>query len=157
MLKYHHVLYCTDFSEDADIALIHAVDLAKRYQARLHVLHVMDSPYRYMPSDTREGAGPGEMASATPEVIERVRADVIERYQGRLEGLSDVTWTVTPGVPFVEIVRFARENQVDLIVMGAAGRSEFERVRYGSTVENVSRRAHCHVMAIRNPEKTYTL
>ena len=48
-------------------------------------------------------------------------------------------------------------NKVDFIVMGASGSSELDKQTFGSTVENVARRAHCHVMAIRNPELAFKL
>jgi len=156
MVSYKNILYCTDYSEDAGIAFVHAVDFARRYGARLHILHVLDTIYRYLPSLSTEGQPKGSAITATPELIAEVANKVKERYQSRLEGLSDVLWTVIPGVAFVEIVRYSREHDVDLIVMGAAGKSELDQINYGSTVENVSRRAHCHVMAVRNPEKTYT-
>jgi nucleotide-binding universal stress UspA family protein len=57
----------------------------------------------------------------------------------------------------VEIVRYAREHKVDFIIMGASGSSELDKQTFGSTVENVARRAHCHVMAIRNPELAFKL
>ncbi len=57
----------------------------------------------------------------------------------------------------MEIVRYARENEVDFIVMGATGSSDLDKQTFGSTVENVARRAHCHVMAIRNPELAFKL
>ena len=57
----------------------------------------------------------------------------------------------------LEIIRFARKKTVDVIVMGAMGKSEIDRQSFGSTVENVARRAHCHVMAIRNPEASLKL
>ncbi len=156
MVTYNKILYATDYSEDADIALIHAVDHAQKYGAELHIFHVLLSRHRYMPGETLEG-GEDESgwADASPEVIERVTELIKERYQGQLNGVDVVKWVVVPGVPFVEIVRYARENDIDLIVMGATGNSELDAVKYGSTVENVSRRAHCHVMAIRNPEKAY--
>lgn len=50
-----------------------------------------------------------------------------------------------------------RENDVDLVVMGMEGASVREDTHYGSTVEQVAKRCPCHVMAIRNPERTYTL
>ncbi len=157
MVEYKNILYCTDYSEDAEIALVHAVDFAKRYGARLHIIHVLDSPHRYMHIETTEEQPKGAAVSVTPELLEEVARKIKDRYQNRLEGLEDVVWEVVPGVAFVEIVRYARENDVDLIVMGTTGKSELDRISYGSTVENVSRRAHCHVVAIRNPEKTYTL
>ena len=157
MIEYKNILYCTDFSEDAEIACVHAVDLAQRHGARLHILHVLRSLHRYMPTETLDQKAPNGVVEASPEVLARAEADLRRRYQDRLEGLQDVVWRVAVGTPFVEILRYARENQIDLIVLGAAGTSELEPTHYGSTVDQVSRRAHCHVMAIRNPEKTYTL
>ena len=159
MVGYKNILFCTDYSEDSEIAFVHAVDLAERYGAQLYVLHVLHSAHRYAHWTTDEEVNDNstEWKDATPELIDKVTRKIKDRYQDRLTAVDDVTWTVLPGVPFVEIVRFAREKDVDLIVMGAVGRSELEPTTYGSTVESVSRRAHCHVMAIRNPEKTYTL
>ena len=48
-------------------------------------------------------------------------------------------------------------DKIDLIIMGALGKSEQDRLVHGSTVANVSRYAHCHVMAVRNPAKQFTL
>ena len=157
MLGYKNILYCTDFSEDAEIALVHAVDLAKRYRARLHVLHVLPSLHRYMPTEAYASRPYSEIVEASPEILAKVTEEIKERYAKQVEGVEDVTWTVVCGVAVVEIVRYAHDNDIDLIVMGAKGSSEFPMVKYGSTVENVSRRANCHVMAIRNPEKTFTL
>ena len=158
MVAYKNILYCTDYSEDADLAFIHAVQFAQRYQSRLHVLHVLDTIHRYSPHETSEPAEEQEKDwIVSPELIDKVKTKVIDRYQPRLEGVSDVGWTVIPGVPFVEILRYARENDIDLIVMGSAGESEQDQTSFLSTVANVSRRAPCHVMAIRNPEKRYTL
>jgi nucleotide-binding universal stress UspA family protein len=157
MIEYQNILYCTDFSEDAEIALYHAVDLAKRYGAKLHVLHCPHTTARYMPTETDEGAPEGEVVDVTPELTERLLADLKARYTDKLDGLEGVSWKVCAGTPFVEILRYARENNVDLVVMGAVGSSANEQTHYGSTVEQVSRRSPCHVMAIRNPERTYTL
>ena len=55
------------------------------------------------------------------------------------------------------IVRFARANGVDFIVLGASGSSELDKTTFGSTAENVARRAHCTVMAIRFPGKIFNL
>lgn len=157
MIAYKNILYCTDYSEDADIALLHAVDFANRYGAKLHVLHILLSPHRYMPDETSEGDPEGNMKGIGADVIEEVRELIKKRYEHRLTEVKDVEFIVSRGVPFVEIVRYARENEIDLIVLGVSGNSEMGGKDYGSTVENVSKRAHCHVMAVRNPAKSYTL
>jgi nucleotide-binding universal stress UspA family protein len=157
MIDYKNILYCTDFSEDAEIAFVHAVDLAERYGAVMHVLHVLPSLHRYSPTEATKVRGQSEVVEATPELIQEASDELINRYRDRLNGVKETNYQVLAGTPFVEILRYARDAQVDLIVLGAKGFSELEPTHYGSTVDQVSRRAHCHVMAIRNPEKTYTL
>jgi nucleotide-binding universal stress UspA family protein len=157
MMGYKNILFCTDFSEDAEIAFVHAVDLAERYGAKLHVLHVLHSTLRYTPTETTEHAAPDDVTYASPEVVDKAVADLKRRYQERLAQVREVAWVVKPGTAFVEILRYVRENPMDIIVMGSSGTSSREPTHYGSTVEQVSRRAPCHVMAIKNPERTYTL
>ena len=48
MIDYKNILFCTDFSEDANIAFLHALDLAKKYGAKLHLFHVPHSSYSYL-------------------------------------------------------------------------------------------------------------
>jgi len=158
MIAYKNILYCTDYSEDADLAFIHAVDYAQRYHSQLHVIHVLDTIHRYQPTETSEAEEHKQKDwTVSPELVEKVKQKVVQRYAPRLEGVEGVIWNCIPGVPFVEILRYARENDIDLIVMGAAGEHEQDQTSFLSTVSNVSRRAHCHVMAIRNPEKRFTL
>jgi len=157
VMQYNNILYCTDYSEDAEIALVHAADLARRHGATLHVLHVLKSRHRYLPTETYEGQEEGEVAMVTPELVEEAVAKLKQHYGPRLQEVAQVHYQVVAGTAFVEILRYARDKAIDLIVLGAAGESEKEPTHYGSTVEQVSRQAHCAVMAIRNPEKTYTL
>jgi nucleotide-binding universal stress UspA family protein len=157
MIQYKNIMFCTDYSEDAEIAFVYAADMAPRYGARLHIFHVPPSLHRYMPTETGETAPPGEVIQITKEVKEKITGDLRQRYESRLPPDIETVFETAVGTPFVEILRYAREKGVDLIILGAKGASEFEPTHYGSTVDQVSRRAHCPVMAIRNPEKIYTL
>jgi nucleotide-binding universal stress UspA family protein len=142
MVEYSNILYCSDFSEEAEMAFHHAVDFCQRYSARLHLLHV----------------DPNKKEQVVDEkLMGQAEADLKARYGHRLEECNQADFAVRVGVPFVEIVRYAREHNVDFIVMGASGSSELDKQTFGSTVENVARRAHCHVMAIRNPELAFKL
>jgi nucleotide-binding universal stress UspA family protein len=100
---------------------------------------------------------PDEEGTVDEELMAKAEADLKARYGDRLEKCNQAVFAVRVGVPFVEIVRYARENKVDFIVMGASGSTELDKQTFGSTVENVARRAHCHVMAIRNPELAFKL
>ena len=158
MIEYKNILYCSDFSEEAEMAFHHAVDFCQRYDAKLHLLHVLHSAYKYMRHVVDEYVEPDkEEQVADDELIKQAEQDLKSKYGSRLEKCAQAVFAVRVGVPFVEIVRYAREHKVDLIVMGASGSSELNKQTFGSTVENVARRAHCHVMAIRNPELAFKL
>lgn len=160
MIEYRNILFCTDFSEDANIAFSHALDLAKKYNARLHILHVPHSSYAYcrhiVDEHVSEDALGGE-AFFNEEVEKRAKAALEEEYEKRLVNFDDFLFVVKAGSPDVEIIRYAKKNDIDVIVMGALGKSELDRIEHGSTVANVSKYAHCHVIAIRNPAKQFTL
>ena len=160
MIEYKNILYCTDFSEDADIAFSHAFDLARKYQAKLHILHIPHSSYAYtrhvVDEHVPEDAAGGE--SFYNEKIEKQATEALRSaYEKRLGDFTDYVFVVKGGAPDIEIIRYAKKNDVDVIVMGALGKSERDRIEHGSTVANVSKYAHCHVIAIRNPAKQFML
>jgi len=160
MIEYKNILFCTDFSEDANIAFLHALDLAKKYNARLHILHVPHSSYTYLRHVVNEHVdegSPGGEAFFDQDVEKRAKKALTNEYEKRLKGFKDYLMIVKSGSPDVEIIRYAKKNDIDVIVMGALGKSELDRIEHGSTVSNVSKYAHCHVIAIRNPAKQYTL
>jgi nucleotide-binding universal stress UspA family protein len=160
MIEYKNILFCTDFSEDAHIAFLHALDLAKKHHAKLHIFHVPHSAYSYsrhvVDEHVPEGS-PGGEAFYSEEIEKRAEAALREEYEKRLGDFRDYVLVVRNGSPDVEIIRYAKKNNIDVIVMGALGKSELDRIEHGSTVANVSKYAHCHVVAIRNPAKRFTL
>jgi nucleotide-binding universal stress UspA family protein len=160
MLEYKNILFCTDFSEDANIAFLHALNLAKKYSANLHVMHVPHSPYTYqrqvVDQHIPEGTGVDGQAFFTKEIAEQAENHLRESYLKRMGEFKDYCFVVGCGAPDIEIIRYAKDHSIDLIVMGALGTAEVGELR-GSTLESVSRYAHCHVMAIRNPAKQFTL
>lgn len=160
MIAYRNILYCTDFSEDADIAFLHALDLAKKYEAKLHILHVPHSSYAYcrhvVDEHVPEGS-PGGEAFFDEDIERRAREALKESYEKKLGDYPNYLLVIKSGSPDVEIIRYSKKNDIDVIVMGALGKAEQDRMIHGSTVANVSKYAHCHVIAIRNPAKQFTL
>ncbi len=160
MIEYKNILFCTDFSEDADIAFFHALDMAEKYDAKLHIIHIPHSSYTYsghvVNEHVPEGAPSGQ-AFFTEKIAKRAEDAVRERYEKKLGDIKNYSFVIKNGSPDIEIIRFAKKNDIDVIVMGALGKSEQDRLVHGSTVANVSKYAHCHVIAIRNPAKGLTL
>jgi nucleotide-binding universal stress UspA family protein len=160
MIEYKNILFCTDFSEDANIAFLHALDLAKKHGAKLHIFHVPHSSYSYMRHvvDEHVPAGsPGGEAFFDEELEKQATKALKEQYEEKLGDFKNYLFVIKSGSPDVEIIRYAKKNGIDVIVMGALGKAEQDRLVHGSTVANVSKYAHCHVIAIRNPAKQFTL
>ncbi len=161
MLDYRNILVCTDFSEDANLAFVHGLNLAIKYGAALHVLHVPHSPFTYtryiVDENIPEGKGRDGQAFFDESVVEEGLRRLREVYGPRMGEFTAYRFVVRCGSPDIEIIRYAKENDIDLIVMGALGKAEFDKLVHGSTVANVSKYAPCHVMAIRNPARQFTL
>lgn len=142
MLPIHTILYPTDFSPAAQPAFALACALARDYQARLVVLHVMEPPR----------ANFGELGPIYPAVGE-MRAE-LEAALGELRPIGGhvlLERRVVEGPAVATIVEVARELPAELIVLGTHGRRGIGRMLMGSVAENVLRQAPCPVLAVRSP------
>jgi len=121
-----HILVATDFSDTADAALDVAIQYARVFKARLHLMHV---------------AVAGEIA------ISRLLADATARAE------PDVAVSVAgaAGDPAEAILHYADRQPVDLIVVGTHGRTGVSRLILGSVSERVLRGANCPVLAVPAP------
>jgi universal stress protein A len=144
------ILVPTDFSETADEALEYAKVLAGQLGASLHLMHVFSDPYAaaaYAP----EVYGP--VAASLPEraldearrcLLARLTADEEERFSG--------TRAIVSGLTAPQIVRYANDQAMDLIVMGTHGRRGVAHLLVGSVAEHVVRTATCPVLTVRSPK-----
>ena len=148
MVGIKKILVPTDFSEYSKSALPYAVDLAKKYNARMVILHIFDeellSPIFF------------EAGGSAKEYYDRLQNRFEAAIDDFLSGVDtenvEVEAQLGNGTPFVEIIRFARENGVDLIIMGTHGRSGIAHALLGSVTEKVVRKSPCPVMVVRHPE-----
>jgi nucleotide-binding universal stress UspA family protein len=141
MIKIDRVLVPTDFSEYSDQARTYACELAKRFDAELHLVHVV----HLVAQPFYGGPISDELLNPEEPALEK-----LEGLQGPdLDQVSRVVRRVQVGSPFVEIVRYARENDVDLIVMGTHGRTGLAHALIGSVAERVVRKAPCPVLTVR--------
>jgi universal stress protein A len=152
VIDLHRILVPTDFSKHSEVALTYAAALAEKFGAQLLLLHVVQDLALFIPDAVAVAppiAAPVEQfAAAAREALERVaRADNLKRLNVRRE--------VREGTPFYEIIRFAKEGDVDLIVMGTHGHSGLTHVLLGSVTEKVVRKAPCPVLTVRHPEHEF--
>lgn len=146
-IRVTNILLPTDFSNIALEALHYARDFADVFEARLHCLHVIDEAHQYWSSISPECIPVGP----PPENLLALVSERMERFADEhLSGLKQPPVTdVIIGRPFAEIIGYARENEIDLIVMGTHGRGAIAHVLLGGTTEKVVRKAPCAVLTVR--------
>jgi nucleotide-binding universal stress UspA family protein len=146
-MKLKTILFATDFSEGSKNALPYAVDLAKRYEAKLFFMHVI-----YDIARTTGWYVPHIAAEEIYRDIEKSAAKELEKtFIEEMRGFKDIEHVVMKGTPYEEITKFAETNKVDLIVLATHGRTGLDRLLFGSTAEQVVRYAPCPVLSVRLP------
>lgn len=147
MISLKTILVPSDFSECSDEALRYGLELARRFDASLHLLHVVQDPV------TQPWAAEGFSAPLF-EVVEQWQRQAEARLRASVPDADRHRVTVASVVatPYAEILAYAAANDVDLIVMGTHGRSGVSHMLLGSIAERVVRRAPCPVLTVRRPQ-----
>jgi nucleotide-binding universal stress UspA family protein len=145
------ILVPTDLSDTSKVALAYGVALAEQFTASLHVLHVVEAIVGsyVLPWDTgaREQFDRAIASSAWDDLNDLLPSDARKRLDAHL--------ALECGTPFVEIVRYVRAHEIDLIAMGTHGRGGVTHLLMGSVAENVVRSSPCPVLTVRHPEHEF--
>jgi nucleotide-binding universal stress UspA family protein len=144
MSRIKKILVPFDGSPHANEAAAYAADLARRYDAALTLLYV-DHAVSYAFPEAKT-LSRGKLLGDIQESYER---DVGARRTALAAGAPRVDSITQRGVPAAEILRCARDDDYDLIVMGTHGRTGVARMFLGSVAEDVLRSAPCPVLTIR--------
>ncbi len=139
------ILVPIDFSEDADLAVLHAVNIGRAYDSEIILFHVIslfdndpnNPDYRF--PDVKE----------IYSKLEEIASDNMQQLQESHLKMNFDQVVVRGISPAEEILLYEKENKIDLIVMGTHGRSGLRHFLIGSVAERVIRNAACPVMSIR--------
>jgi nucleotide-binding universal stress UspA family protein len=144
MPQIRRILYPTDFSERSETAWAYAKSFAKKYASELHLIHVLQEPVAVLPESSIAVAAP---AANLPELIEAAE-NGLRQYE--VEAPASITdRRVLHGPSAEEIVRYAKEAEIDLMVIGTHGRTGLAHVLLGSVAEKIVRKAPCAVLTVR--------
>ncbi|MGG1677696.1 universal stress protein [Neobacillus sp. NRS-1170] len=146
-LKYQNILVAVDGSKEADWAFKKGIEIAKRNNAKLLLVHVID---------TRSFALVETYDTVIGDRAEKLAKDMLENYQQQAidAGLPEVQYEIDFGSPKVRIPReLARKHKVDLILCGATGMNVVERFFIGSVSEHITRYAPCDVLVVRTEKE----
>ncbi|MFB6079992.1 MAG: universal stress protein [Haloferacaceae archaeon] len=139
---FENILIPTDGSEGAQRGAQHGLDIAEKYGSTVHVLFVVDERLRgSTPALSSEELAFEQWEKAGEEAM----ATIVERVE---ELDLDAVTECVRGHPYAAILKYAEENDIDLIVMGLHGRSETRRPHIGSTTEMVLRESDVPVLPV---------
>lgn len=144
-VEIRRILLPTDFSAPAKQAQQYAIELAERFGAQLHLIHVVPQlPLPFPDSNS---------VWVVPDIDVKSQIEVAKR---RLEQEVSTEWasshscvsSVEAGFAVDEIVRYATKNDIDLIVVGTHGHTGLNRLLLGSVAEKIVRLAQCPVLTV---------
>src|SRR5471030_2393649 len=144
-IRIQKILLPTDFSEYSAAATKYACELATKFDAELHILHTLETHLVSTPNFA--------MGLDLPKYVSESKAAA----EKSLAGVLDPKWAagrkviqaVVEGSPKVQIIQYARKQNIDLIVLATQGRTGLAHVIVGSVAETVVRTAPCPVLTVR--------
>jgi len=153
MIVLKRILVATDFGEVAEVALDYGRALAAQFGATLHVLHVAQNLYL-------STIGTETFAGLTPRLqqeVENAARKGLEELLIDSDGSGPPTKArvLTGTSPALVIVGYAKDNSIDLIVIGTHGRGALAHIITGSVAERVVRLAPCPVLTVKHPEHEF--
>lgn len=143
---FSNIVFGTDFSKAAASAFLFALKLAKEVGAKLHLFHAIDIHF----GDT----GQTQRQEVIEKKVEEARERIEKRYVSQMDGFDNYEIEIWEGLPYVEILKFAREKDGDLIVLAHHTKEiDPEKALLGSTVEQVVLRATQPVASVNRPDR----
>lgn len=143
-MEVRRILFPTDVSEGSAHAVPYVADLTRHYGAKLYIIHVVYDITRatgmYVPHIN--------MDELYRDIETNAKKELEKCCVEELRGYRDIEYRILKGVPHEEILKFADENNIDMIIMGTHSRKGLDRVIFGSTAERVVRHAKCPVLTV---------
>ncbi|OPY87775.1 MAG: putative universal stress protein [Smithella sp. PtaU1.Bin162] len=152
--KYKKVLFCTDFSENSDCAFDYAFGVAKRDDSILYILHIIpDIPDQYF-AELQTFVKKDNIHDVNKALEKSCKKKYEKQYLSKIKDKDKVKFVIKPGREEDEILKFAKEENVDLIIIGTHGRTGVKHIFLGSVAEKVIRHSSLPVFVIPCKDKS---
>ncbi|MHB8383702.1 MAG: universal stress protein [Candidatus Binataceae bacterium] len=136
------VLAPIDFSEFSKDAMRSAWELASELGAEMHLVHVVAPHHSFLEQQSTDITRAAVISEQTEEELLRIK-------KADFGNSPKVTTAVITGAPVVELCKYAKENQIDLIFLATHGHTGSEFLKIGSVTEKIARNAPCSVLVYR--------
>jgi nucleotide-binding universal stress UspA family protein len=155
MITLKNILVATDFSEPSDAALLYGRNFARQHGATLHVLHIVDDAMAHAMTPVGIAPDIGEVQMELEADAERRLNELVtDEDRVRLHARTAIR---TSGWPASAILAYAKDEEVDLIIVGTHGRTGLAHFFLGSVAQQVVRSAPCPVLTVRHPEREFAI
>lgn len=152
MIAIKNILVATDFGPAAETALTYGRALAETFGARVHLLHVVQNVYLVAPAYDSAGLSPEVQLGIEAAARKQTEAGLTDDERRTQRALAV---TVTSMSPAAAIVAYAKDHDIDLLILGTHGRGPFSHLLMGSVAERVVRTAPCPVLTVHHPEHEF--
>ena len=146
MKEIHKIIVPIDFLEHTDQIIEYAVYIAKKFDSKLHIIHVVEPPPSYV---GYEYPSLGSFDEEMTELAEKMMQELIDKNQNTLAGCEQ---KIIKGDIIDSIIQYTEEANGDLIIIGTHGRKGLSKMWLGSVAERVIKRAPCPALTC-NPYK----
>ncbi len=148
MKEFSTILIAVDFSDSSDNAFQMALSIAKKFSAKLLIVHVINEP-----ADLRGFYVPHVSFENLEKEIEEGAKKMMESFcRQNMHNFENFESLIVSGLAYEQIIGQAEEKSADLIVLGTHGRTGLDHVLFGSTAEKVVRRSKLPVLTVRLEE-----
>ena len=168
MIALKRILVPTDFSEASAAAVTYGAAFARAFGAELHLMHVAvaheldmmverQRVVELFADDEATESGAVDPAAAATHTARDLLAPMLGEQEQRDLKVHYILRAAGVGGPYLEIVTYASEVDIDLIVMGTRGRGAVAHALVGSVAERVVRKSPCPVLTVHHPEHEFVL
>jgi nucleotide-binding universal stress UspA family protein len=147
MFKIKNILLPTDLSSTSLSAADYAVELASQYNAKIHLLHVLEKTPPILTIRSLDLSQEKILKSFEEEGKKSLENAVKKIQKNRISEVN-IEPVLKKGIDYEEIVKYSKEHKIDVIVIATHGRTGILRTLLGSVAEKVIRYAKCPVLVI---------
>lgn len=148
-IRAKRILWPTDFSDLSLHACRYAAAFREQFGSELHVIHVLATPVPFEAGMTVPADIP--ISAADPELLQSAQEALAELVVEQFSTREGIVLEAFFGSAWHGVCEYAREKQIELIVIGTHGRTGIQHALIGSTAERIVQHAPCPVLTVKNP------
>jgi universal stress protein A len=148
MFSPKSILVPTDFSDYSDKALEQAIDIAKQYKSKIHLVHVIGVIQQCVVDYCLDAETLSELKDRTIKTAQMMAQDQLAKFPDAK--LIDVEINVRQGIPYDEIIKYQIEKKIELIVIASHGKTGLLHYVMGSVTDKVIRTAKIPILLIKS-------